>query len=418
MNITLETDNGIAFSVDDTSYNFSCGPHKMSSSATINSAKALNLARHVGGKVRLSIDGLVTWWGFLTEVSCDNFRCTVNDIKNHLVSTSGPVLFDAPSITNHGVISGSYDNDGTNLSVLSRPVLRAPKHLSLSADEKVDVNIICEGPMARLNRILYVNEDRLSATSGGLIKVGALEVDDTITQQLELPFDSNFLSINYSTEGSPSNATLEVLNAALVPIASAIVTPGSSYASVNYPTVSLGTVFYVRFTYSGADSYSVPLGENQYTPNAAGNASGVLEHPMSMNVRLSASLSVIMNNVSSYIGNIGGLNIIPCTINAVGGTNFVDSAYNKVGDYILNLALLRNMTITFESKQWEYYIWIRDSNGARMSDVRRVYNYVRPMSERSSCSSTSGEDEYQGFIISSWYGTVTYKSKGGSVTYS
>ena len=123
MNILFETESGLNMTAIEPSYNFNCGPYKLSFRAIMSASDAIQVCRLVGRKGRLSIDGLVVWWGFLADVSCDLFSCSVNDIKNHLLSTDYPTITDEDSIQSHGVLSGSHDDDGTNIGILSKPVL-------------------------------------------------------------------------------------------------------------------------------------------------------------------------------------------------------------------------------------------------------------------------------------------------------
>ena len=413
----IETEAGLHTEVIDPSYNFSCGPYKMSVVAMLTPYEALQYARSLGKKIRLAYDGLVVWYGFITDISCDAFTSKVGDIKNHLLSSENPTITDQQSVDNHGPLSASYDDDNTDISILSKPVLRTSSTPSQLGNSKVRVRINAEGPMLRLNRIIYSNSDEIVASSGGIIKIGQDEDDQIITQYLELPFDSNFISISWTTEGTPTGAVFQVLNSSFVPIITQVLNPSDNYYSTYYPTVLSGNGFYLRVSYFGVDSYNIGLGVYSNVQSATADTTGTLDYSMSVNVRLNTTLSDVCSNIMSYIQGItNGSDMVK--IYADDETSFIDSAFIKIGDYLTNLSLLRNMTMIFEVNQWDYYLWISSVSDLSVFDATRCYNYIVPMMQRSTCSSVVGDDRFQGFIISDWYGTIQYSEKTGRIKYS
>ena len=417
MIIKFETKSGLVGDVQDPVYSFSCGPYKMSLFLDLTASEATQYARQLGKKCRLSVDGLVTWWGFISEVSCDLFSSSVTDIKNHLLSVDNPTLTDSQSIADHGPLSASYDDDGTDITILARPVLRTSLDPSRFGNKKMKVRINCEGPLLRLNRVIYRNDESIKSSSGGQLTIGLNEVDQIVTQLVNIPFDVNFVSIKYTTEGSPTGATFQILDTSLTPISTVVTSGASDYESMYFSTIAAGTDFYIRFSYFGPDKYNVALGPNTLLDNCTSNTTGAIDYPMSIILRLNTSLSVISSSVNSYISNIGNPESI-MQVFANGGSSFIDSGYNKLGDYLTNLALLRDLSLVTEVNQWEFYLWILENEMRRGGTASKEFNYIVPMVERSDCTAVSGSDQYQGFIVSNWYGTISYTHKTQRIKYS
>lgn len=418
MNVYMETRDGMFVDVNNLKFSYSCGPRKASFEVQMSPQEAINLSRRMGRKVKIHIDGSCVWWGFLTDVSTSEFVVTVNDIKNHLLSVTEPTLTDLNSIQNHGILSGSYDNDGTDISTLSKPVLRSARLPSDYNDNKERVRVTCEGPLDRLNRVIYKNSDAVVSGTGNQVKIGGLEVDQIISQQVVLPFDSNFVSITYSVEGNPAPALFEVLDAAFVPIVSTNLTAGATYQNLNFPTVPANTVYRLRVTHLGPDAFNIPTGPNILI-NASGNVTGSYSDSMGVIIRNRTDLNSITTDINSFMNttSTGFSDIL--RVFGRGGDSFIDTAYVKLGDYVTDLALLRDLSMVLEVNGWDFYVWILDNEIHRM-DTSNIceYKYMVPYISRSSCGATATSEDYQGFIVSNWYGQVSYTQRKDEIKYS
>ena len=408
--LTIVSEGGLNAESEFYAYNWSCGPYKFACDVMMSRNQALSWSRMMGRKVKLYVGASVVWHGFLSKVKTDTYTVQISDIYNHLLSDGAPEVRVSDSITNHGLLSAKVDREfSTNdIQILSMPVVRGSIYDLRFDNEKVKVSLQGEGPLLRLNRVIYKNDAAVIATTNGQIRLGIGEADVWVNQgAIVLPFPVNFASISYDVEGAVTNGLFEVFDSGLSLIASSPAFPSQGYVNANFPTIAAGTPFSVRFTYGGVGAYIVSLGDHFHLGDS-NLSSFVSDKPMALNLRYDAPLTDIAQAINAYQSMV--------SVSGRGETGFIDSDFQKLGDYITNIALMSQSSIYFDSFEFDFKIRISDSDPYNTPLIGKKWEYLAPKYQRRVCLNVSDVSQMQGFVISNWYGDISYKYRNGKGT--
>ena len=405
--LVLVSENGLHAKSDFFAYNWSCGPYKFAADVMMSRNDALSWSRIIGRKVKLYVGASVVWHGFLSKVQTDKYSVKVSDIYNHLLSDDAPQVRIEDSIDNHGILSAKVDREfsSSDIEILSMPVIRGNIYdLSFDSD-KVKVSLQGEGPLLRLNRVIYKNEDAVIAGTNGQVRLGAGEANVWVNQgAVILPFPVNFASATYTVDGATSSGLFEVFDASLTVIASAPAFPSQGYVSAVFASIPAGTAFSVRFTYGGAGAYVVSLGDN-YHLGASNLSSFTPEKSMAINLRYDAPLTEVSQAINNYQDMV--------TVRGRGQTGFIDSDFQKLGDYITNLALTSQSSMYFGQSGFNFDISMSPNDPYNAPLITKKWQHLAPKYQRRLCLNVSDVSQMQGFVVSNWYGDISYKYRRG-----
>lgn len=405
--LVIISENGLHARSEYYAYNWSCGPYKFAADVMIARNDALSWARMLGRKVKLYVGASVVWHGFLSKVETDTYTVQISDIYNHLLSKDAPEIRVSDSVMNHGLLSAKVDREfsSSDINILSMPVVRGNIYDLNFDNTKVKVSLQGEGPLLRLNRIIYRNDAAVIATTNGQVRLGVSESNVWVNQgAIVLPFPVNFASTSYTVDGATGNGLFEVFDAGLTLIASAPAFPGQGYVNTTFPTIPAGTAFSVRFTYGGAGAIVVSLGDN-YHLGASNLSSFTADKPMALNIRYDAPLTEVAQAINYYQSMV--------TVRGRGQTGFIDSDFEKLGDYITNLALMSQSSISFSQYDFDFKIRISDNDPYNAPLIDKRWDHLAPKYQRQVCLNVNDVSQMQGFVISNWYGDISYKHRRG-----